>query len=700
MSFLYPAVLSGLAAVSIPIAIHLLNKFRVKTTDWAAMRFLVDSLRKNERKVKLQDLLLLLLRCAFIVALVLAFGRPVLKGPAAENQDGTSVAAIVLLDTSASMSQTNGVLRKFDQARNELLHWLDRTSPDSVIGLHLVSNRVDEVIAQPTTDHAQIRRMLDGAQPSDRNSDLPAALRRACETLADLSGRPREIRIYTDDQSSVWKKVDELTRIAAEYKEVRVIPVQIGPSAENNLAITSIGIDGTLPTASLPCRVRVEVSNFGSTPVRDIPVTLQLQNGETAGGQSTAEIPSGGRDFLYFPMTFPTPGPQLLTASIPSDALPADNQRAFAVEVIRQMNVLLVDDSTPESNMERDGYYLLNALLPIKPENAERHYLAVNVCRIDQLTRETAATADAVFLCNIPSLSVAQAKTLRAYVANGGGLVVFPGARTDLKAWNQNQVWSELLPAKLGPVESVAEGAAPFYWQNSNFEHPISAFWNESSQGTPGSIQVTNRFLLLGESTVIIRFADGTPAGVEGKLENGRVILFAVPATPDWSNLPLHPAFLPLIQRSLAFVTRDRQVQLNYPAGEAIVFAVPPDSIGKACTLKAADSDKVIGSTQVDPENGRSFVRFSAPEKAGGYRIETDGQLIRTVAVQLPAEESDLRQIDRSKLESAFQTARQIGNNGPARTVIRQEFWTLLIWIAVLIAGAELALAHRFSLAR
>ena len=63
MTFLNFGALFGLAAIGIPIAIHLLNKFQVKEVTWAAMRFLRESIEKNQRRLQMEDILLLLLRC-------------------------------------------------------------------------------------------------------------------------------------------------------------------------------------------------------------------------------------------------------------------------------------------------------------------------------------------------------------------------------------------------------------------------------------------------------------------------------------------------------------------------------------------------------------------------------------------------------------------------------------------------------------
>ena len=76
MPFINPWVFwTGLGAVSIPILIHLLNRRRFRVKDWAAMKFLLESIRKNRRRLRIEELILLALRCLAIVLLALAVAR-------------------------------------------------------------------------------------------------------------------------------------------------------------------------------------------------------------------------------------------------------------------------------------------------------------------------------------------------------------------------------------------------------------------------------------------------------------------------------------------------------------------------------------------------------------------------------------------------------------------------------------------------
>ena len=76
MQFLNQILLAGLAAAAIPIIIHLLNRRRFKRVPWAAMRFVQVSLQRNQRRMQIEDLILLIIRCLLLALLAFALARP------------------------------------------------------------------------------------------------------------------------------------------------------------------------------------------------------------------------------------------------------------------------------------------------------------------------------------------------------------------------------------------------------------------------------------------------------------------------------------------------------------------------------------------------------------------------------------------------------------------------------------------------
>lgn len=694
MGFLFPAVLGGLAAVSIPIAIHLLNKFKVRLVDWAAMRFLLDSLRRNERRVKIEDLVLLAMRCLLVALLVLAFARPVLEkiGSGTAENSGP-VTAVVLLDNSASMAQGNALENRFEQAKKEIGKWLDRRDAGTRASLCLVSNRVQTLIPQPTADFALFRKLLEGAKLTDRGSDLVEGIRTAYQILAETGGSDREIRVYSDDQSTAWVNLEEVRKLAAENPDVALRTVTIGPSGEENLGVIGLSPVGGVPAARQPCRMRVEVGNFGTQPAEAVRLSVMIDE-MPAGESQLPAIAPGATQAVEVALNFPDPGPHLVSARIPPDALQIDNERTAAVNVIRQMNTLIVEEGDAETPIDRAGFFLANALAPLPLDKAAQHYLTTSFT--SQPSAAELSESAVVFLANAGRVPAETAGMLREYVQRGGNLVIFPGPQ-----WEENSPLLDLLPATTGPAQQTEEGK-PLHWQARDFEHPVTALWNDTAQGNLGSVQVAQYFPLTpkpGKIGVVARLENGELAVAEWQFGKGNVVLFNSTATPAWNSLPLHPGFVALLQRLMGHLTRADQARLVLPPGEPFAIALPEELKGREFSVQRPGNPVPQSSGLVTWEEEKAWLRYANTEVVGGYRVFVDNRPIAAFAVSLAPWESDLRQIDSVTLKELTQPAAAAPGT-ERRKVVTQELWTLFIWIALALGVAEAALAHRFSYAR
>lgn len=97
MGFLHPLLLAGLAAVAIPILIHLLLRQRPRPRPWAAMRWLLAAAQQASRRYKLTNLLLLLLRMLVVALIAIAVSRPLL------GSRGGGERLVLIIDRTASM---------------------------------------------------------------------------------------------------------------------------------------------------------------------------------------------------------------------------------------------------------------------------------------------------------------------------------------------------------------------------------------------------------------------------------------------------------------------------------------------------------------------------------------------------------------------------------------------------------------------
>ncbi|MGH7163543.1 MAG: BatA domain-containing protein, partial [Planctomycetota bacterium] len=201
LGFAHPLLLWGLGLAALPVIIHLLNRRRFKTMEWAAMEFLLKAAVRNRRRIRLENLLLLVLRALLVGLVVLAVARPFTRrGDALADLlgGGGSRERIVLLDDSHSMRAGVGNRSSFDAAKDLVKALLarlhDEKSADRVtLLLGSTPRRGDERLTRVAVAGAYHKRMLDlidGLRPSDGVLDVPGCVETLLEGLEGEPGRP------------------------------------------------------------------------------------------------------------------------------------------------------------------------------------------------------------------------------------------------------------------------------------------------------------------------------------------------------------------------------------------------------------------------------------------------------------------------------------------------------------------------------
>ncbi len=712
MTFLAPAVLAGAAAIAAPIAIHLLNKTRVKVVRWAAMRFLQDSVKKNQRRLQIEDLILLLLRCLLIILLALAFARFVLNpGGALDSAGSGPVVAVIILDQSASMGQSDGFQTRFDKARDAAAKRISEMDAGSQVALFLAGSRVNQVIPRPVTNLPLVRRTLDVAAPTDQVSDMGAGIRLALDALKPFAGSRKEILVFSDNQASAWPDIEKIQSWLNESADVELQVVDPGAMAgEDNLAITALRQESGVLAADQLSGFLLEVSNFGTVPASGVRVTLAVDDGPPVDEVVLENLEPGASRTIRMNVRFPHPGFFTLRAGIPADRLPVDNERAIAVRVIENMNVAIVT-ADPKAKSRRDGFFLANALMPVPVSRRAEYFLKIETVAPDWLASADLSRQAVIFLANVPKLDATAAKNLETYVREGGSLVIFPGAEVQPAAYNEDPILGPMLPARLGnPTPPDGKALA---WQGSDYPHPVTALWNDPANGNLGTIRTTKHFPLTLASTkdsasaprIIVNYTDGTPAAIETAYGQGRVVLFSGPASTDWSNLPIHPNFVPLLQRLLGFLAPDADSNaLALEPGGIFQLKVSPDLAGRELTAITPASDgNPRPAGKVELVNQEAVVRSRDTAKTGSYRFFVSGleAPVAAFAVQLDAKESDLQTLALEKLAVLGSDTPMAANDAVTPPApVRRELWIFFLSAAFVVALIEMGLAHRFSFSK
>src|SRR4029078_2766407 len=117
MNFLAPAFLAGLAAIAVPVIIHLINRERKVVVEFPSLMFLQRIPYRSVRGQKLRHLLLLAMRCLAIAMLFAPFTRPFFEKRSAAIATTAAREVVILLDRSASMGYADRWSKARDQAK-------------------------------------------------------------------------------------------------------------------------------------------------------------------------------------------------------------------------------------------------------------------------------------------------------------------------------------------------------------------------------------------------------------------------------------------------------------------------------------------------------------------------------------------------------------------------------------------------------
>src|SRR4051812_1487552 len=714
--FLNLFMLGGLSAVLIPIIIHLLNRRKFERVVWAAMRFVRLSVEKNQRRIKVEDMLLLILRCLLLALLAIALARPVLR--AAVGGLGLSkITAVIVLDNSYSMTQTDGIEPKFEAAKRAADEVIKTMPTGSSVAVLLCSDVVNKLIPEPTYDLTLASEQIKEAPVFDRGTNLLSGIQSAMEIL---NGRPelrKEIYVITDGQGGGWGRMEEIRRVLEDnHREVRAHLLFVGRPEEKNLGIASLKLDGGVVAVNVPVRLNVRVQNFGKGEVNDVNVAIFV-DGEPPMDQTTiASIPGGESRSVSLFARMKSDGYHTVTAKIDGDHLPADDWRTVALRAVKEVKVLLIDGDPGREPRESETFFLRNALRPVPRAQWDDYFVKLTVKTPTELEGTRFEDFDAVMSANVTDFSASALGQLTNYVKGGGGLVVFLGDNINVNFYNE-QLYKKLglLPAGIGIARGDAKAQEQWFnLADKGYDHPIVSIWKDPNAGSLSSVRFFRAFELVegADSRVVLRFADQKPAMMEKDYGLGRVVLFASTADTDWNDLGARAGtFVPLMLRTLGYLVARQDEHLTIMAGQEFSHAPPVEFLNKDAIISKAPrhfssqtKDEVHEAKRVELVNGAPFVQFGGTDFAGGYEIRVEGSAPIRFAVQSDSAESNLEALNETQYGLLGEVAHVVKwSPGAAleetleKGRVGTEFWLPLALAAAVLGTMETLLAHWFS---
>ncbi|GAB4138435.1 MAG: hypothetical protein Fur0037_04140 [Planctomycetota bacterium] len=733
LAFLNPLLLSALPLAAVPIIIHLLNRRRFKTVPWAAMEYLLAALKRNRKRLRMEQWLVLLLRVLAVLLLVFLVSRPRLGGGGILR---TTTHHVVLLDDSASMRQRAGSGLLFDRAKDrvrELADRLGQTRSGDLFSLVRSSlpARPDIWAARVGPDlGSRIGAMLAEMSASDATMDLGSLLdgsrRRASE---QEEAQQAVFHLVTDLRASDWltesdkPRPDLLAALAGlEPGTLEVLPVAAPGS--DNLAVAQVARTDRVSTVGLPTSFSVSVRNLGLDALGPGELAVEF-DGKSRITRPIPRLAPGETRTLDLQQTFYASGPHRLDAffATPLDAYAVDDKRTLAFDVVDRIHLLLVDGEPGERSDESETFYLGVALDPGGDAVSGNDVQIVPDSSLDELDL---SEFDMVWLCNVPSPSESAAEKLEEYVSSGGGLVVFLGGQVDVSRYNDvfYKQGQGLFPLEIGEI--LGDPDRPEHAFLANPDHWLVHRLAPAFELVFSKALLVRRYLAMkepgatGASVVArVRDAEGPPLIATKRFgtPGGEVIVVAVTADKHWSNLPDTIGEVVLANEMRRTACRIHDVSgANLTTTGSLRLELDPGKFKADATVASlVDAGEELTVTAVDREDGAGsrarsqdlVIPMDELRSLGAYSLELKGHggepVIRLFARNAPVEESRLVPLQRSLFQKSFPVEAQdrvifLGEGQSLSSGSGEgEIWRLLA--GALLAGLllESLLAWRFG---
>ena len=562
MSFAHPAIAwAAVASVALPVIIHLLFRRRRVPVEWAAMELLREAVRRTNRRMKLEQWLVLALRCLTLLAAGLAIAAPLLDAASAGAEVRRLV--VVVVDNGAASALRSGSESELARVVGEVRAMLAERASRDRVGIVLAAKPAALVLS-PTADAAAVEQALSRIEPSETPGEMKDALALAVATI--------------DGERAAGRSVDEVGRVvvASAFRRASVGDGAVLASARAADA-PPIEVIALPPASGVASDVRVARVEARPAPAGDaiaVRATIAREGASLEAAQTFVRVSAAGMsspparavmwekgqaeatvDFQLVPAGL-APGTRRIgvAVTIDDDALAPGNSGFVAVDVRRELEIGVVGRrvSLDAADIERvpASLWVSRALSPAVGSGMRVRDIDPSSC-----DERALLGLDAVVLARPDLVSPAACDAVGAFARSGGVVIVLPSGESLAQPWGQ-AVFSKLAVPMRIAAEAVEHAPALRLAEEQPASGLLAAVAPEMA-ALVAPIESTRSVAFTGftKGEVVLAQADGSPFVLasaprrdDGAAEHGLVIAFAAAPELTWTNLPVKPLMVPLMQ--------------------------------------------------------------------------------------------------------------------------------------------------------
>jgi hypothetical protein len=617
MQFVYPGFLWGLLAVSVPVAIHLLQLRRPQRILFTNIGFIREVELTTTQRRRLQELLVLLARVLGVIFLVLLFAQPFIPARRAVEQ---SDSIGILLDASPSM-------QVIGEGQKPLVQ--EASSEAAILGKNFGATAHFRLLGQKggvLTQAAYLSKV-----PEVRTSGQQRGWAHVLSQQAAMAAVQEPLYVFSDFQRNAHSK--EVLQALDRRREVVLVPQVARPAA--NVYVDSVWLEDAFVRTQVNIGLHIRLKNGGSTAITDCPVKVRLGKQQVAAFNTTLAAGQVSTTVVQVQL----PDKQLAQGQVVTEDRPAvfDNTFYFTLQPTASIRVVEIG----EEPVARQAY------------EAEALF-AYSFAKPQQVNFSQLQRANLVMVREVATFAAGLQQALLGVVRRGGSVVVVPpggsaGREATLRLLRALGVAGAQWNTAVAGTPVLQEVAMP---------SPRNPFFREvfGAQPRQAVLPQVAPVLSLGRSgTDILRLRDGDSYLAEFKNGGaGRTYIFTAPFSKAYGDFTAQGLLVPVLYR---------MAMLSYQAGQqpayrltspTVAVELTPESAGKgpeeAAFRLVRDSLTLIPSQRL---RGTSLQLELPPAmgEPGFYELRRKGQLVTTLAFNADPRESELAAYSAAELQ-------------------------------------------------
>lgn len=596
MNFIHPILaIAGISAIAIPIAIHLLMRRKHKPVAWGAMKFLLEAYRQQRRRLQMEQMLLLVIRCLLVALVGLAIARPTLKSIGIQRDASLDVYLVIdntLTSQTVDPDTGQSALERHIESANDVLRSLESNAGAlHRVGLVLLGAPASPSVMPPSSNIADVRSRLARVEPVDSRADLDAALQLVRSSIDASPETDSMVVVLSEFRVGSFQTSGPTSYFRAGTDNSRhdtVVATRPGIGGRTNIAVESVEFVRTNPAVGVHdganAMVRVQLKRFGpgvrdtgSAVVRASTRPASETLGKSISGLTIDWQPGESAASVLVPLERAEDNAETgivyVDVSSAGDTLFADNQCALVVPKMSSLRVGLVTPrSLPGTSTGFDpnnpADWMRIALEPIEVANQSAAPIQVRTIEPGSLDSAFLQMFDAIIVPDPSTLTSTDWSSISIFANENQGVVVVMPPVT-----GGAQLWTDAFERTFGTGWTIAR-------ESGEIDQPLAGSLVTESIGQRLLGVLTPEFETLvqpvhvhqtvgiraSDSDIVLAFEDGTPliaarrvlaqqsentSRFEYTSRHGMAMLFACPVSFAWTDMPGRPMFVPLLHELL-----------------------------------------------------------------------------------------------------------------------------------------------------